>query len=366
MQVSDCLVVGGGVIGLLTAYELYQAGASVSVVERGELGGESSWAGGGIVSPLYPWRYSEAVNRLAEKSKQLYPSLCRRLEADSGVDCELVHSGMLMVEDDEWAQANEWAQHWRTTCRHVQGAALTEIEPLLGKGFDSGIWLPQVHQLRNPRLVQALRGSCRKAGITVYEHTEVQGLLIENGRIHGVQTARQKLPADSVIIASGAWSARLLRDTVGASAADVSPVKGQMIMLKTPPGLVSTIVMSHGHYIIPRRDGHVLCGSTLEFTGFDKTTRDETREQLMRYATELVPALADYPVVRHWAGLRPGTRKGIPYICAYDGTEGLYLHTGHYRNGIVLGAASARLMAELVAGAPTWCDTAAYALTAQH
>lgn len=360
----DCIVIGGGIIGLLTARELKLAGMDVCVVERGKLGGESSWAGGGIISPLYPWRYSDAVNVLAEKSKQIYPELSTHLYDESGVDCEYIRSGVLITHDDELDAARGWSDKYGVSLQHVTGKAeLAELSPGLNTDIESAIWMPDVHQIRNPKVVNALRVSCDALGIKYFEHSQVQQILTDKQSVKGISMAGQELAADKVVVAGGAWTAKLLRGIVEL---DVEPVKGQMVMLKTPASTVRTIVMSDGHYIIPRRDGHVLCGSTLEHTGFEKSVTDSSREQLMSYAIELIPQLGDYPVVRHWSGLRPGTQQGIPYICEHDQVSNLYIHAGHYRNGIVLGAASAKLMAEIVTGAETWCDVANYRINAQH
>ena len=336
----------------------------VLVIERGQLGGESSWAGGGIISPLYPWRYADSVNRLAERSKQLYPALAAALHDDSGVDCELITSGMLYTDVDELEAARSWAQTWNVPLEFIEDRQrLAEIEPALHPDITRAMWMPDIKQVRNPRVVKALRGSLLHAGIEFLEQTEVSEILLSKGKAAGVQTPQQTISAPRVIIASGAWSARVL-GTHGSL--DVEPVKGQMIMFKGEPGRVRTMVLSHGHYIIPRQDGHVLAGSTLERTGFDKHTSSDAEQVLTADASSLVPLLAELPVERHWAGLRPGTRNGIPYICAHDEIEGLYIHAGHYRNGIVLGPASAQLMTEIVLGTPTFCDAAAYAMAALH
>ena len=147
---------------------------------------------------------------------------------------------------------------------------------------------------------------------------------------------------------------------------DVEPVKGQMIMFKGEPDLIKRIVLSEGHYIIPRRDGRVLAGSTLEKAGFDKTTSDSALQALRETASALAPVLGELPIERQWAGLRPGTENGVPYVCAIDEVEGLYLHAGHYRNGIVLGAASVQLMAELILGKEPFCDPSPYKVAAVH
>ena len=361
---SEVIIIGGGVIGMLTARELHLAGVDVLVIERGPLGGESSWAGGGIISPLYPWRYSDAVNRLAEISKTIYPELVQQLKDESGIDSELLDSGLLFAGLEEQQQAGSWAAEWGVELQVVTDAQrLHAIEPQLGPSIQNGLWLPDIMQVRNPKLVKALKGSFDALGIRYLEHTPVSELVYDSGSVTAVNTAEGQMRASKVIIASGAWSAGFIQAEKNV---EVEPVKGQMIMFRGEPGLVRRMVLSSGHYIIPRKDGRVLAGSTLERTGFDKRITDDAQVELRRAAIEIIPALADMEIERQWAGLRPGTEQGIPYVCPHPDIAGLYIHAGHYRNGVVLGAASARLMAEIVLGTKTSIDPAPYALNAAH
>ena len=363
-SLSDVIITGGGIIGMLTARELHNAGVDVLVIERGPLGGESSWAGGGIISPLYPWRYSRSVNQLAEISKQIYPALAQQLQQESGIDCELLSSGLLFTGLEERQQAQRWAQEWPVELHTITDARqIHEIEPQVSTDIDSGLWLPHIMQIRNPKLVKAMKGSFDTLGIQYLEHTPVEELMIRDGMIKGVKAATNTYSADKVIIASGAWSSGFIRDETNVA---VEPVKGQMIMFRGEPGLIQRMVLSSGHYIIPRKDGRVLAGSTLERTGFDKTITDEATVELRRAAVEIIPVLDEMEIERQWAGLRPGTEQGIPYICSHPEIGGLYINAGHYRNGVVLGAASARLMAEMVLGQKTSLDPAPYALDAAH
>ncbi len=363
-MMTDVVIVGGGVIGMLTARELHKAGADVLVIERGPLGGESSWAGGGIISPLYPWRYSDAVNQLAAISKTLYPSLAQQLQAESGVDCELLSSGLLFTETDEQQQAQSWAQQWSVKLDVINDSEqIHQIEPQASNTIDSGLWLPDIMQIRNPKIIKALKGSFESRGIPFMENTPVTSLEIRGDKAIGVNTADKKYVADKVIIASGAWSAGFFSEN---QHVEIEPVKGQMIMFKGEPGLIKRMVLSSGHYIIPRQDGHVLAGSTLEHTGFNKNVTDDALTELRRDAIAIIPVLEQMQIERHWAGLRPGTEQGIPYICQHTEIEGLYLHAGHYRNGIVLGPASVQLMVELVLGNEPGIDPAPYALEAVH
>lgn len=349
---------------MMTARALHLSGMEVLLLERGQLGGESSWAGGGIISPLYPWRYHDAVNCLAQHSKTLYGDLVASLRDESDVDCELLNSGLLVIDQDENESALAWAKQWSENLQQITDReTLLSIEPVLADDIEQALWMPDVMQVRNPNIIKALKGSFDLLGIAYREHTPVQNIVVKKGKVTGVQVGNEVLAADRVIVAGGAWSAGLIE---AVQHVDVEPVKGQMIMLKGEPDLVKRIVLSKGHYIIPRRDGRVLAGSTLERVGFDKTTSENALEILRETASALVPVLATLPVERHWAGLRPGTENGIPYICEIDDINGLYLHAGHYRNGIVLGPASVQLMVELILGKETFCDASPYKVKAAH
>ncbi|MDH5179404.1 MAG: glycine oxidase ThiO [Gammaproteobacteria bacterium] len=346
----DCLIVGGGLIGMLTARELALGGLSVAIIERGTLGQESTWAGGGIISPLYPWRYPDPVTRLAAWSQQVYPSLAADIHRESGVDPEWTQNGLLIVDSDEIDAARHWSVTSCSNLEIVSQQTCRTLEPQLGSMADNpGIWLPDVAQVRNPRLIKAMRGSLAHLGVTVREQTEVQGLDIRDGQAAGVRLGRTEiLLGGQVVVAGGAWTARLLQEY--GHEVQVRPVRGQMLLYKTSPGLVSRIVLSKDRYVIPRRDGRVLVGSTLEETGFEKITTDDARHELEAEAARIIPILADFPVEHHWAGLRPGTPAGIPYICEHPSVARLYINAGHFRNGVVLGPASARLLADQILG----------------
>ena len=343
-------IIGGGIIGMLTAYVLRRAGCEVELLERGDLGQESSWAGGGILSPLYPWRYPDPVNALACWSQDHYADWLRDIQALSDIDPELEPSGMLILDPDQQPAALEWAQRFRREIRPLETAAVRELEPALAAGVGEALWLPFVSQVRNPRLVKALRGALATLEVPVREHCEVTGWQRDPAgeRVTAVVTRTGEIPVQTLVVAGGAWTGRLLAAT--GWSLPIEPVRGQMLLLRTDPGSLRHMVLSAGHYLIPRRDGRILVGSTLEHTGFDKTTTPQAEADLLRFATELVPALARAPVEHHWAGLRPGSPHGIPAIGRHPSLSNLFINTGHFRNGVVMAPASARLLADLLLG----------------
>ena len=357
---QQVVVVGGGVIGLLTAFNLATQGQAVVLLERAGVGQESSWAGGGIVSPLYPWRYSPAVTALAHWSQDFYPQLAERLFAATGVDPEVHTTGLYWLDLEDEAQALAWAAREGRPLSKVDVCAAHDAVPVLGAGYSQAIYMANVANVRNPRLVKSLKAALLALpGVTIHEQCEVAGFVLDGARVVGVNTADGAIFGDQVVLAAGAWSSELL-GTLGLSL-PVEPVKGQMILYKCAPGFLSSMVLAKGRYAIPRRDGHILVGSTLEHEGFDKTPTQTALESLKASAVELIPALAGAEVVGHWAGLRPGSPEGIPYIGQVPGFEGLWLNCGHYRNGLVLAPASCQLFADLLLGRSPIIDLTPYA-----
>ncbi|WP_236207255.1 glycine oxidase ThiO [Pseudomonas tohonis] len=353
-------VIGGGALGLLSALELAVSGCSVHLIERSATGKEASWAGGGIVSPLYPWRYSRAVTALAHWSQDFYPALSRQLLERTGTDPQVHVTGLYWLDLDDQAQALEWAVRERRPLSVVPLDGVYVRVPPLGRGYSTAIHMADVANVRNPRLTRALREALLQLpNVTLREDCAVDGFIQEGGRVVGVRTSQGEVRADRVVLCAGAWSGELLA-TLGLDL-PVEPVKGQMILFKCAEDFLPSMVLAKGRYAIPRRDGHILVGSTLEHEGFDKTPTEAALESLRASAIEMLPALAEAEVVGHWAGLRPGSPDGIPFIGPVPCFDGLWLNCGHYRNGLVLAPASCRLLTDLMLGREPIVDPAPYA-----
>lgn len=346
----DCVVIGGGLIGMLSAWKLRQSGLSVTIVEQGQCGMESSWAGGGILSPLYPWRYAAAVTALAQWSQAHYPNFIQQLHENSGIDPQLQKNGLLILDTEEASAASSWAQRWGYQLQQIEADKIHSLEPALAENEipESALWLPEVAHVRNPRLLKSLKKAIVNQGVEIREHCVVDQLELKAGAVQAVRTENGSLRTEKVVIASGAWSGKLLA-SIGLTL-PVRPVRGQMLLYRGQPDVVSRIVLSQDRYLIARRDGRVLVGSTLEETGFDKSTTESALKSLAASALRLIPALGKYEIEYHWAGLRPASPDGIPYIGAHPDIAGLYINTGHFRNGVVLGLASSQLLAEIMLG----------------
>lgn len=361
---SEFLIIGGGINGLLVARELAHTGATIALLERGEFGREASWAGGGIISPLYPWRYSPPVTALSRWAQDYYPALHAQLLEETGIDVELIRSGLLMLDAGDAEAALTWARVNGAEMDALEASALYTQERNLGPGFRQGLWMPRVANVRNPRLLKALVEALqRQPHIALHSHCEVLGFTRSGARVSGVKVRRAgetaEFAAKTFVLCAGAWSSGLLPATD--AAVTVTPVKGQMLLYKSGKPLTRSILLTEGRYVIPRLDGHLLVGSTLEHSGFDKSTSQEGRSSLLDSAHRLLPALRDYTPIGHWAGLRPGTQDGIPFIGRSRSLDNLFVNTGQYRNGLVLAPASARLLVDLILGRSPIVDPEPYA-----
>lgn len=351
---ADVLILGAGVSGLATAWALAARGCDVCVLDRGPVARESTWAGAGILSLLLPWHYPEAVHALAERGRRLWPEWIARMQDLTGLDAEYRVSGMLVAEAGELAAARDWGERfgWRVEAPPpaVRDACVLPA---------GGIWLPEVAQVRNPRLARLLESAVRALGVRILPHTLATRLIVHEGRLIGVQTARGRIACAQAVICAGAWSQGLLDGL--ALGVNIRPVRGQILLLAGRVGLPPCIVYRGGHYLVPRADGRVLVGSTLEEAGFDKSTTAEAGKLLLAFALKTCPGLRKAQVERQWAGLRPGSLSNLPTIARHPTVENLYLNAGHFRYGLTMAPAAAELIAALILGDPPALNPAPYA-----
>lgn len=344
---ADVIVIGAGVIGLMSALELRKHGLSVRLFDAGPAARESSWAGGGVLCPMPPWRYPGRVWELARRSLELYPGLVNELIEHTGTDPELETSGLLQLDAREQEEGLAWAAREAMEARVVPLAQTS----LSHAPEPHGLLLPWVRQVRNPRLCRALGQRAAQLRIDLREREAVTGFTRSGRAVSGVTTAQGSYAAGRVVLCAGAWSGDLA-EQLGVTLS-IEPVRGQMLLLspKAPP--LREIVQQDGHYLIPRRDGRILVGSTVERAGFDKQTSAQVRERLWAFASRYLPHYEPADVEAHWAGLRPGIRGDLPVIGAVDEVPGLYVNTGHYRNGLAMAPASAELLCAVLSAAPT-------------
>jgi glycine oxidase len=343
------IIVGGGVIGSGIAFELAKRGAPVTLVERGRVGGEASWASAGIISlPTRPWFTPERV-ALGQISLERYPGLVEELEERTGLGIEYRRPGEWAIAvDQEHAEAERAVSAWQRelglSIEEVDPDEARRIEPALPEHLEA-VWLhPNVGSLSVFRLTQALAMAARQLGATVLEETPVGGLIREGGRVTGVHLQERDLHADLTVLATGAWT-RLLGDTVGVSL-PTKPVKGQLIAFANAPLRPSRVISGHGGYVRPRLDGTTLVAATEEDAGFDRRVTGEGIAWLLELTRTLCPALLQGEVAETWTGLRPGSETNDPLIGPVPGCDGLWVCAGHFRTGAKEAPATAMLVAD--------------------
>jgi len=358
------VIIGGGVIGSLTAWMLKLRGAVPVVLERGKPGSEASWAGAGILCPINPWLYPDAFTRLIDASLGMYPALQEELEGISGMSIERIRNGLLVpfFADDRVSHkqaALDWSERFNWQVEELDAISIRNAEAVISANVHGALLWPQVAQLRNPRLLQAIRKALEIESIEVREQAEVANLNRRGGKVTGVILADgAEIQADAVLLAAGSWSGELA-DQMGFSL-PVQPVKGQIVLLKSEPGLLRHIVKHDRAYFVPRADGRILVGASMENVGFKRGNTVEVVNELMQAMLDIAPGLKDAEVEHQWMGFRPGSPDGLPFLGPVPEMPGLWVASGHYRNGVALAPITARVMSDWITGKEPEMDMSAF------
>lgn len=355
----DVLIVGGGVIGLATGWHLARSGVSVSIVDAGPLGGQSSKAAAGILGPLTESWEDGPFTALLWDSLTLYPGWLQALAEDADVDPEYDQSGIMrLVTEDEMVQYRAsltWRQRYDPSMEWLDSPR---------PGYAAAVWSPHEAQILGPRYMKALAQACLRRGVEIRLGHPVLRLAQNGQRLSGVETTDGVLSADTVILAAGAWSGSLARQA-GLSL-PVHPVRGQVLGVRAPARPFSTILFGPDGYLAPKRDGLVVVGATEDHAGYDRRVTMRGIHGLTGRLQRLAPELLDLPFDRAWAGLRPATADGLPYLGRWPGLSHLIVATGHYRNGLLLSPVTAHLITDLVAGRRIARDLTPFAPDRHH
>jgi len=348
------VIIGAGIIGLGIAWRLAPR-ASVTVFDRGRAGAGASHAAAGMLAACCEAEPGEeALVALGRESQARWPAFAEELERASGIDVELRREGTLVLAltaDDqaEIAHRLEFQRRLDLPLEWLTAAATREREPHLAGKIAGALFSPEDHQVDNRKLAAALRIAAEAAGATIHEHRPVKEIVVQGGRAKGVALEDGSIAAaDVVVLAAGAWSR-----TIGGLPPDrrppVRPVKGQMLALQMNAAapLLNHVLWAPGAYLVPRRDGRLVIGGTVEERGFDETVTAGGMLTLLEAAWRAIPAVEELPIAEIWVGHRPGSRDDAP-ILGRGPLEGLFYATGHHRNGILLAPATADAMARLI------------------
>jgi glycine oxidase len=339
----DVIIVGGGIIGLSLSIALRKRGATVLILERGEPGREASHAAAGMLGD-FPLETPANLQPLATASARMYPEFVHELQDESGVDVDLRDQGTIFILFPE--RVHEWPELVRD---HPLPVPLDELEPALAKSLAGAKWRAIFLKERSvdPRaLTAAVLKAAKHRGVDISSGSDVTALLLSNGRAAGVGTARTSYQALAVVNCAGAWAGQLPPHRF-----PTRPVKGQMLSLAAVSReLVRHVIRAPEVYLVPRSDGRILAGATVEEAGYDKRTDVDTIQRLHHAAIDLVPALSEARMLESWAGLRPGSPDNLPILGATQ-TPGYFVATGHFRDGILLAPITAQVMAQVITGA---------------
>ncbi len=358
----DCVVIGGGAIGLSIAYELVRRGASIAVVERNRLGRESSWAGAGVLPPAPTIQVDDPLDQLKALSQSMFPAWSQSLLEETGIDNGFWKCGAVYVgrSPGEISAIEGIKLQW-----HEEGIEFHELNhdqllkrvPAIEEQIEhvkTAVYLPDEYQLCNPFHVKALVAACRGRDVDFFEETDLQDFDVRDGKLNTIQTTAGPFQADFFCAACGAWTGQMLKQL------DVEismvPVRGQMLAFKLENQILFTVINDSSRYLVPRKDGWILAGSTMEHAGFVKEMTAEGQKGLFQFANGLIPELNTSTLANRWAGLRPGTYDGLPYLGFCPTVSNLMVAAGHFRWGLQCSTGTAKVVADMIFDEPVELD----------
>lgn len=355
---TDTLIIGAGVIGLSLAWELSKRGMRVVIADAGTTRSSSSWAGAGILPPAATRNVIDPYEQLKSLSHSTHALWADELKRQTGIDNGYQECGGLCLARSRAEQATLWANEiwWEQhgiAYQRLSPSDVAALEPNLSELCESELlgacFLPGEGQLRNPHHLQALKAACRANGVIFHDGYTITELRQTASKIEGVRNSDGSyLQADHYCICSGAWARELLERLCLPSG--IMPVRGQMVLYHCGRPPFSHVINEGNRYLVPRLDGRLLAGSVEEEVGYVCETTNESLGQIRRWAEAIYPALRETSIEHAWAGLRPGSFDGFPYLGNVPGTDNLFLAAGHFRSGLHLSCGTALVMADLITG----------------
>jgi glycine oxidase len=349
MNRCDVVIAGGGLIGGTIALALARAGAKVVILEARKVGQEASRAGAGILSPAHESPEMRSLIPLARASLNVYPAFVKQVEKMTGLNVGFRPYGLLEVFGDEPVHEQlkgltETHREQTPKARILDGDQAREIEPSLSSAVKTAILRPDDASVDNRALTAAVLRAAGMLGVEVYENNAAVSILRDAGRAVGLATKIGKIEAQWTVIAAGCFSARIK----GAKRyTPVRPAKGQMLALRCANAAIRRVLMSKDVYLVPRDDGRILVGATVERVGFNRVVRNAAIQKLLNAAIALAPALKEHEIVETWSGLRPDSPDHLPILGPTD-VEGLLIATGHFRNGILLAPITSQVICDWI------------------
>lgn len=350
----DVAIIGGGINGSSIAYQLSKMGRKVIIIEKERLASQASSAAAGMLAAQAEIEQDGPLFQLALKSQEMFSALSCELFEYSGVGIEYVNKGMVKIAETEEIATEvkkqvAFQKKWDPTITWLDSKQLREMEPALSPSVAGGMYLPNDGHVQPAELTLAFAKAAVYFGAEIRENTEVLSFIFENGEVKGVKTANGDIHSDQVVVATGAWAAKLMRE----SGLDINvyPVKGECFSIKPEKPIIQTTIFSDKRcYLVPKQNGEIYIGATMIENTFDTKVTPRGIATLLERATQLVPQIKDAAWERVWAGIRPQTGDGLPYIGEHPCWKGLYVAAGHFRNGILLSPITGKLVADLLAG----------------